>query len=94
MFRAIPLLSIVAGLSSSISYCGTLVPTYGTYFGGGGQESAIAVTTDFQGNVIVVGTTTSQSLPGTSNAFQPTKALGFPNNQNIFVAKFDPTGGT
>jgi uncharacterized protein (TIGR03437 family) len=92
MIRAIPLFSVLVGFSTSVSYCGTLVPTYGTYFGGGGQDNAVAVTTDAQDNVIVVGTTTSQSLPGTLNAFQPTKAQGFANNQNVFVAKVSATG--
>ena len=93
MLRAIPLLSIVVGLSSSISYCGTLVPTYGTYFGGTGDtNTAVAVTLDAVGNVIVAGYTTSQTLPGTANAFQPIKATGFPDNKDVFIAKFDSTG--
>jgi hypothetical protein len=71
------LFSIVGGFLSPTLYCGTPVPTYGTYFGGRGQENAIAVTTDAQANVIIVGTTTSQSLPGAANAFQPTKAPAF-----------------
>jgi uncharacterized protein (TIGR03437 family) len=49
---------------------------------------------DSSGDVIVVGYTTSQTLPGTANAFQPTKAAGFPDNTNAFIAKFDPTGTT
>ncbi|MGA2216192.1 MAG: SBBP repeat-containing protein, partial [Bryobacteraceae bacterium] len=44
------------------------------------------------GNVIIVGTTSSQTLPGTANAFQPTKATGFPDNLDVFIAKFDATG--
>jgi hypothetical protein len=71
---------------------GTLVPTYGTYFGGSGNESATAVVTDTAGNVIIVGTTTSSSLPGTASAFQQNHAIGFPNNIDVFIAKFDPSG--
>jgi len=71
------------------------VPTYGTYFGGAGDTNvAVAVAVDPSGNVIVAGYTTSQTLPGTSSAFQPTKATGFPDNRDVFVAKFDPTGRT
>jgi hypothetical protein len=92
---AISLLSIAAGLSSSILYCDTLVPTYGTYFGGTGDTNkAVAVALDPSGNVIVAGYTTSQTLPGTTNAFQPTKTTGFPDNKDVFIAKFDPTGRT
>lgn len=72
---------------------GTPVPTYGTFFGGtSGLTVAVAVATDSSGNVVVAGYTTSQTLPGTGNAFQPTKAVGFPDNRNVFIAKFDPTG--
>ena len=77
---------------SATAFAGTPVPTYGTYFGGTGDESASAVATDSQGNVIIVGTTTSQSLPGTGNSFQTSRAPGFPNNKDIFVTKFDATG--
>jgi len=89
----IPLFSILAQLSWATLYAGTLVPTYGTYFGGTGDiNSAIAVAVDPSGNVIVAGCTTSQTLPGTANAFQPSKATGFPDNRDVFIAKFDPTG--
>jgi uncharacterized protein (TIGR03437 family) len=70
----------------------TPLSTYGTYFGGAGDESGTAVTTDSQGNLIIAGSTTSQSLPGTSNAFQRNLSVGPPNNQDAFVAKFDVTG--
>ncbi len=84
----IPLCLILA-----VDLCsGTPVPTYGTYFGS--NDAALAVCVDQLGNVVVAGSTTSQTLPGTTNAFQPTKATGFPNNTNVFVAKFDPTGTT
>ena len=94
--RSIPLALAWAWLSSSSAFA-ALVPTYGTYFGGTGDSNiavAVAVAVDPQGNVIVAGYTTSQTLPGTANAFQPTKAPGFPDNQNVFIAKFDPTGRT
>jgi hypothetical protein len=71
----------------------TPVPTYGTYFGGTGDTNvavAVAVAMDPSGNIVVAGYTTSQTLPGTANAFQPTKATGFPDNQDVFIAKFNP----
>src|SRR3984885_6101037 len=91
--QAIPLFSIVVGFLSPTLYCGTVVPIYGTYFGGTGDtNSAVAVALDLSGNVIVAGVTSSQTLPGTANAFQPTKAVGFPDNQNVYIAKFNQTG--
>jgi uncharacterized protein (TIGR03437 family) len=84
---------LLATVFSTMALAGTPVPTYGTYFGGTGDSNvAVAVAVDPSGNVIVTGSTTSQTLPGTANAFQPTKATGFPDNQDVFVAKFDPTG--
>jgi hypothetical protein len=84
-----------AWLSPLTATAGTPVPTYGTYFGGTGDTNVpVAVAVDPQGNVVVAGYTTSQTLPGTANAFQPTKAIGLPDNQNVFIAKFDPTGQT
>ncbi len=88
---AVPLCLIMAATLSS----GTPVPTYGTYFGGTGDiNSAVAVAVDTSGNVIVAGFTTSQTLPGTKNAFQPSKATGFPDNRDVFIAKFSPSGTT
>src|ERR1035437_248802 len=76
-------------------HAGTPVPTYGTFFGGTGDlNAAAAVAVDSSGNVIVAGYTPSPTLPGTANALQPTKATGFPDNWDVFIAKFDPTGRT
>ncbi len=88
--RCLPLLlfSMAAALQAT-----TPVPTYGTYFGGTGDKNVpVAVVLDASGNVIVAGYTSSLTLPGTTGAFQPTKANGFPDNLNVFVAKFDPSG--
>jgi hypothetical protein len=91
--QTIPLLLFVVGFLSPTLYSATLVPVYGTYFGGTGDtNSAVAVALDSSGNVIEAGITSSQTLPGTANAFQPMKAVGFPDNQNVYIAKFNPTG--
>ena len=79
----------------ALATAGTPVPTYGTYFGGTGDtNAAVAVAADPSGNVVLAGYTTSQTLPGTAQVFQPVKATGFPNNRDVFIAKFDPTGAT
>ncbi len=72
----------------------TPIVTYGTYFSGTGDDAAVAVALGPSGEIIVAGTTTSPSLPGTANAWQPTKATGFPNNSDVFIAKFDSSGRT
>ena len=46
-----------------------------------------AVTTDSQGNIYVVGQTTSASFPVTPNALQPTLGSG-----HAFISKFSPAG--
>lgn len=75
-----------------VAAAGTPVPTYGTYFGGTADINvAVAVAVGPSGEVVIAGYTTSQSLPGTAHAFQPLKATGFPNNRDVFIAKFDPS---
>jgi hypothetical protein len=64
---------------------------FSTYLGGStGADNAAAVTTDANGNILVIGSTYSTDFP-TANALQ--KSLGS-NNQSVFVSKFDPTGAT
>ena len=74
---------ILACLSSLAAFASTPVSTYGTFFGEG-AEAGIAVTTDAQGDVIVVGITASPSLPGTANAFQARLASGVPGTTDVF----------
>jgi uncharacterized protein (TIGR03437 family) len=93
-FGRLDLPAIAAGfVCCCVAYAGTPVPTYGTYFGGSG-ENAIAVAVSPAGEIVIAGTTTSQFLPGTAVAFQSTHAAGFPNNTDVFIAKFDSTGQT
>jgi hypothetical protein len=93
MHRTRPGIMCAAGLAFCAAvHAGTPVPTYGTYFGGTGDNVAVAVAVDSSANVIVAGYTTSPTLPGTANAYQPTIAPGFPGNQDVFIAKFSPSG--
>jgi len=89
------LVPAVFGLWTILASASRPTITYGTYFGGTGDtNAAVAVAIDPSGNVIMAGYTTSQTLPGTAQAFQPTKAAGFPDNRDVFIAKFDPSGRT
>ncbi len=60
---------------------------WATYFGGSGNERALGVALDGEGNVYVVGVTTSTDLP-VANAVQSTKSGG----SDAFVVKFSPSG--
>jgi uncharacterized protein (TIGR03437 family) len=88
------ILAVAGQGNTAITTPSTPIVTYGTYFSGNGDDTAIAVTIGPAGEIVVVGTTTSQSLPGTANAWQPTKAIGLPNNSDVFIAKFGPSGRT
>ena len=65
---------------------------YASLFGGPGDDSASHVRVDRVGNLYIVGATTSQTLPGAANTFQPTRPAGIPGTSDVFVAKFDQTG--
>ena len=74
--------AFVAKFTSS----GTLV--FDTYLGGKDTDYGTGVATDNNGNVYIVGITSSPDFP-VKNAYQPTYA-GFHNN--VFVAKFTASG--
>ncbi len=63
--------------------------TFGTYFGGSGTDTGVAVALDISGNIYVTGNTSSSDFP-TLNAFQPIR----PGQQDAFVFKLDATGST
>ncbi len=65
---------------------------FSTYLGGSGGESARGLAIDAQGSAYVVGITSSLDFPVTTGAAQP--KCGGQCQQNGFVAKFDPTGGS
>jgi hypothetical protein len=63
---------------------------FSTYLGGTGTDQAAGVTADANGNILVIGTTSSTDFPA-AKPFQ--SSLGS-NNQSVFVTKFDPSGKT
>ena len=71
-------------------------PIYSTYLGGtdGSSDTINALALDGAGNAYVTGTTTSESFPITSGAFQDTN----PGAENLatapFLTKLNPTGAT
>jgi uncharacterized protein (TIGR03437 family) len=61
---------------------------YNVSLAGGGVGSANALTVDAAGNAIVAGQTSAADFPVTAAALQST----LKGAQNLFLAKFDPTG--
>jgi uncharacterized protein (TIGR03437 family) len=61
--------------------------SYSTYLGGARLDEAEAVTTDRDGNVYVVGLTSSSNFP-VKNAVQPTRG----GEDDAYVVKLSPTG--
>ncbi len=62
----------------------------GSYIGGGGDDSAFAMTIDAQQNLYLVGSTDSTDYPTTAGVLQPAKANGA-GNTDSFVVKFATT---
>ncbi|UYP45828.1 hypothetical protein NEF87_002113 [Candidatus Lokiarchaeum ossiferum] len=58
-----------------------------TFFGGAGNDFGRAITTDNNGNIIVVGHTTSTSISDTDPSIQDYSA-----GEDVIIAKFSPTG--
>ena len=61
---------------------------FASFFGGNGTDTNRGTAIDPQGNIIVVGTTSSVDLPVTLDASQP----DFGGAQDLFLAKFSPDG--
>jgi len=60
--------------------------TYGTYLGGLGGDFAYQITSDLQGNLYVVGATTSVNFPTPATAYNHL----LDGSQDAFVAKINP----
>jgi hypothetical protein len=69
------------------------VLSYATLIGGSAGEIGYYVAADGTGNAYVVGSTESFDFP-TKNPADPTNTAGSPQSNELFVAKFDPTGST
>jgi len=65
------------------------VLTYGTYFGGTGDERSPSIAVDNGGNIYLTGSTTTPNLPVSPGVFQGT----LNGVQNIFILKLNPLAG-
>lgn len=64
---------------------------WSTYFGGAWDDQIKHITADSEGNIIVIGVTSSTNLPITENAYQPIKSA---SSWDVFVAKLSADGQT
>ena len=64
---------------------------YSTYFGGSGNDAAVALAVGSDGSLFVTGTTTSADLPVTTSAFLPQLPSGHGGSAS-FVLKLNPAG--
>lgn len=69
---------------------------YSSYLGGGGADEGRGITLDDRGNIYVTGSTRSENFPTTPGAYRDEVDPVNPAapSEDIFVAKFDPTGST
>ena len=63
---------------------------YSSYLGGSGDDSALSITADRDGNAYIAGTTDSTNFPATSRVAQPGPASGA--HSDLFIAKLNPAG--
>jgi uncharacterized protein (TIGR03437 family) len=76
----------VLGVLAATAHAGA--PVFATLLGGSGQDYALAVTSDAQGNTYVAGLTYSPDFPVTPGAMQTT----FGQTSDAFIAKLGPDG--
>jgi Beta-propeller repeat len=81
----VQILMLLCVFASSAHAAGTI---FSTILTGSGQDIALTVTSDAQGNVYVAGLTYSPDFPVTAGAFQAT----FGGTCDAFVAKLGPNG--
>lgn len=71
------------------------VVVFSTFFGGNSDDAAdTVITTDVNGNVYLVGTTSSTNLPTTAGAYDRTCGADgqCTGGEDVYLAKFDPSG--
>ncbi|MGH7822390.1 MAG: SBBP repeat-containing protein, partial [Candidatus Binatia bacterium] len=83
-------------VAGGVSSCNEVL-TFSTFLGGSASEGVRDVAVDAVGNLYVAGGTESANFPVTAGAFQTTHNPGTPESpavtrNDVFVAKFDPTG--
>ena len=66
------------------------VLVYGTYIGGSADDHVHGIAVDGAGNAYLTGETRSVDFPGTAAGYQPAQA----GDEDVFVAKLDPTAST
>jgi len=62
--------------------------SYSTYFGGGSLDQASDIDVDNQGNAYITGMTSASGFP-LQSPFDP----GYNGSEDVYVTKFDPSGG-
>lgn len=75
------------GFVTKINAAGSAL-VYSTYFGGSGEDRALAVATDSAGDAFIAGVTKSPDLHTTTGVLQPVPGGG----ADAFVAKLNPSG--
>ncbi len=68
---------------------------YATYLGGNGDDRAVGIAVDGQGNMYVLGSTTATDFPTTPNALQPNCRTATPDDlcyYDMFIAKLASDG--
>ena len=62
--------------------------SYSTYFGGGGSDQVSDIAVDAAGNAYITGVTSASGFP-----LQSPLDPGYNGSEDVYVTKFDPTGG-
>ena len=81
-----------AAFVTKLNSSGSII-LYSSYFGGGGLNNGARMALDAAGDIYLVGSTYSTTLPTTANAFQPSLSPpGTPGAADAYVARIHPAG--